>query len=857
MRTLRSVVGSLPLSLLLSHGLAQAPVTTAAEPLVAASGWQAERIHHSDGGVWYAHIDKVVADFGQNEVIAADDKGRVLLLTVYSGQWTANAVVGDGQWLAPTRSADVDPRWPGREIYAGGRGGSVHRVVLRPQPFARFTLESREIGHAAGEEFHAVVAADLVPGGSAELLAFGITGAVFQLRPEGDGHAFAMRQVGKVPGRVRDVAIVPDAAGGAASMYAVSRSGDLLRLRLQGEALQAESLLREDSGLGRITLAKDRPGVLYVTRDDGVVVRAAIAADGKLQRQAIFAGGQGLRGIAAGRFFADGRESVAAYGYERNVHLIARQGDGPWQSEVVFASAQKGHWLVAGELDGRNGTDELIATGFDGDIVLLARPAGYALPGAAVPVANAGSDNAVVAAEPSGPGPLRLAARLGDTAFTELSPLTYSGGFESKSLVYETLVRLGDDGRLAPGLASSWRVSPDGRTFSFLLREGARWHDDTPVLASQVATHFRRWLGAPQHDWLPGNARITAVTAIGERELRLEVDRPTALLADLCAINPTAITAPAAWSREGEFERALGSGPFTLLAADAERRTLRYRARATHRELELVAVAGDPVDALLAGEVDAVIGSWLVPIEPPRAAALQRDARFEVVVAPGSSVWSLGMRYQRGVLADREHRARVAAAIDRFELVRVAAAGLGTVCTAAVAPAIVDWPAGQPVAASSPSQSLPVPLRFAAEGAPALLVETLLAQLQRAGIAHELAHDRGDADLWLERSHGVPYDPFSVALRHGRQAAALNASTPAEPSVDEELAAAVEGFRAASDPATWPEHFARIQARLDALLPAVPLFAPHRLAIVRRGLGVPKLGLDLYGLDADWLAARR
>jgi hypothetical protein len=37
-----------------------------------------------------------------------------------------------------------------------------------------------------------------------------------------------------------------------------------------------------------------------------------------------------------------------------------------------------------GELDGRNGTDELIATGFGADVVLLARPIGYGLAGAAV-----------------------------------------------------------------------------------------------------------------------------------------------------------------------------------------------------------------------------------------------------------------------------------------------------------------------------------------------------------------------------------------------------------------------------------------------------------------------------------------
>jgi hypothetical protein len=362
--------------------------TTTATPLPAAAGWRAERIHKSDGGVWYAHVDKVVDWFGANEVIAGDDKGQLLVLSNYSAQWTATAVVCDGLWLSPTRSADVDPRVPGRELYAGGRGGSIHRVVLRPQPFAKFHLASVEIGHVPGEEFHAVVAADLVPGGNAELLAFAIRGGVFQLAAEGDGEQFAMRRVATVPGRVRDVAVVPAANGAAPGVYAVSRSGDLLQLQLSAAGLQHRVLLHEDCGLGRIAHAKGRPDVLYATRDDGVVVRVQLGADGAVAREAIFAGGQGLRGIASGRFFADDREAVAAYGYDRTVHLVTRGDGATWQVETLFTSVQRGHWLAVGELDGRNATDELVATGFDGDVVLLSRAPGYGLPGVAVPVAE-------------------------------------------------------------------------------------------------------------------------------------------------------------------------------------------------------------------------------------------------------------------------------------------------------------------------------------------------------------------------------------------------------------------------------------------------------------------------------------
>jgi hypothetical protein len=134
-----------------------------------------------------------------------------------------------------------------------------------------------------------------------------------------------------------------------------------------------------------VALAPGRGDVVYATRDDGVLVRGERAADGSWRRAAIFAGEQGLRGVAAGRFFADGREAVAVYGYDRTVHLVSRPPGGAFAAEALLRAPQKGHWLAVGELDGRNGTDELVATGFDGEVFVLARAAGYGLPGAALP----------------------------------------------------------------------------------------------------------------------------------------------------------------------------------------------------------------------------------------------------------------------------------------------------------------------------------------------------------------------------------------------------------------------------------------------------------------------------------------
>lgn len=819
-----------------------------AVPLPASGGWRASSIHESETGVWYAHVDQVVDAFGQPEVICCDDAGNFKVLTVYSGQWTSNVVRCDGAWLAPTRPADVDPRVEGRELYAAGQNGTVHQVTMRGQPFARFTFEAREIGHAAGEEFHAVLAADLIPGGGDELLVFGITGAVYRLQPDdGADGGFEMQRVARLPGRVRDVAVLPAVAGTTPTVLGASRTGHLLAMRLSHDGMSFETVLREDCGIGRIALHTREP-IAYVTRDDGVLLRVDLAAGAA--RTAIYAGGQGLRGVAAGDFFADGREAVACYGYDRRVHMVTAPKDpgGRWQVETIFEAEQRGHWLTVGELDGRNGTDELVATGFDGQVVLLARPPGYANASVAVPEEEQDDTKEVDVQRP-----LRVAARIAAAGFEELTPLSYRGGFESKALLYETLVRRGPDGRIVPGLARSYRVVRDGTTVTFELREGATWHDGSPVTADDVVAHFRRWVGLPEHDWLRSNRRIVSVQASAPHTVRIDLDRPCALLADLCAINPCAIVGPGARDREGRFVRPVGSAPFAFVDVVDDDRALRLRRRRDGVEFDLWRTGDDPLAALEAGEVDAVVGSWLVPVDPAAAARLRDGGEYEVVTGPGSAVRSLGMRIDRGPLADVGRRRAVARAIDRDALVRDVLHGFGDACAAWAAPSIEHWPRARAVAEPDEGVRFDAPLGLDPSGVPPSLLAAITAQLERAHVPVQVL-ERGcpDADLWFERSHGVPYDPFTVVERFGRPAGGAHAATPPRGGRDAKLADLVGALSDEAHPDRWPQHYARIQARLDELLPVVPLFVAQRIAVVRKGVAVGPLDHDMYRLP-EWL----
>jgi peptide/nickel transport system substrate-binding protein len=61
-----------------------------------------------------------------------------------------------------------------------------------------------------------------------------------------------------------------------------------------------------------------------------------------------------------------------------------------------------------------------------------------------------------------------------------------TGVYVITSKIIEPLVDLGTSGRPEPVLATSWAASEDGKTVTFKLREGVKWHDGKPFTSADV-----------------------------------------------------------------------------------------------------------------------------------------------------------------------------------------------------------------------------------------------------------------------------------------------------------------------------------------------------------------------------------
>ena len=76
----------------------------------------------------------------------------------------------------------------------------------------------------------------------------------------------------------------------------------------------------------------------------------------------------------------------------------------------------------------------------------------------------------------------------------DLNPHTYDSPMWIQSLVYEGITRF-ENGKVVSGIAKSWNVSKDGKTYTFHLDKENKFSDGTPVNAKIVKKNFYPEIG--------------------------------------------------------------------------------------------------------------------------------------------------------------------------------------------------------------------------------------------------------------------------------------------------------------------------------------------------------------------------
>lgn len=128
--------------------------------------------------------------------------------------------------------------------------------------------------------------------------------------------------------------------------------------------------------------------------------------------------------------------------------------------------------------------------------------------------------------------------------------------------IYEGLTAIDKDLRVVPGLAESWNVSSDGKTYTFKLRSGVKFHDGSDMTAEDVVSTIRRVqskdIASPLASRL---SAIEAAKAVDPLTVELTLKEPSApLLSSLATI---AIVPSEVETNKDILQKApVGTGPF-------------------------------------------------------------------------------------------------------------------------------------------------------------------------------------------------------------------------------------------------------------------------------------------------------
>ncbi len=260
--------------------------------------------------------------------------------------------------------------------------------------------------------------------------------------------------------------------------------------------------------------------------------------------------------------------------------------------------------------------------------------------------------------------------------------------------IFSGLVALDAELQVVPDLAQRWEVSSDRTTYTFLLREDARFHNGRRVTAADfkysieracdprtgstvAATYLGDIVGAKEA--LAGQRdEVSGVQVVDDRTLRIQIDAPRAhFLAKLTYSTAFAVDRDQV-EQPDWLERPNGTGPFRLGEYSAQRIVLepneRYYGEGPLLERVIFLLSGgSPVSMYENGELDiTVVG----PADVERVRDLSNPLHAELSTVPQLDIQYWGLNVTQPPFDDVRVRQAFSLAVDREKITDVVWKGM-------------------------------------------------------------------------------------------------------------------------------------------------------------------------------------
>jgi len=260
--------------------------------------------------------------------------------------------------------------------------------------------------------------------------------------------------------------------------------------------------------------------------------------------------------------------------------------------------------------------------------------------------------------------------------------------------IHEALLKVDENYKLVPVLAESYQIAPDGKTWTFKLRKGVKWHDGQPFTSADVKYYYD-WIRDPKNAAInqPNFKDVSNVDAPDDSTVIVTLSRvyvPFGALSATIGIVPQHVH-----SKIGEtaYKKApVGTGPYKFMEQKlGDHVTLAAfddywdgRPYIDFWRENIVPETSVRAIALQTGDADS--STW--PLAPEDDLKYLQDPKFQNYRAPGVAVNHFPLNTEKPLLTDKRVRQAMMYAMDRDAMVKDLLKGLAVKATGNISPAL-------------------------------------------------------------------------------------------------------------------------------------------------------------------------
>ena len=272
--------------------------------------------------------------------------------------------------------------------------------------------------------------------------------------------------------------------------------------------------------------------------------------------------------------------------------------------------------------------------------------------------------------------------------------------------VYDGLLTYDQNGKFAPGLATSW-TAVDDTTWELKLRKGVSFHNGEPFNAESVRFTFETSYLDPENPlYSLFFQQVDRVEVVDDYTVRIHTKVPYGPL--LSSLTTTAMLPPRAYNAEAFTRTAIGTGPFKFVEwVPGERVVLVANDDYWGGRPAIDRVIWYPmpeattrVAALRAGDVDIVFGIPGSDID-----AIKSDPNLVILQVPGADTPVLSLGGRRAPYDNPLVRNAISMAIDMKSITETIMAGIAEPARSVISPTVFGFDPSAPEMKYDPVQA--------------------------------------------------------------------------------------------------------------------------------------------------------